>query len=69
MKKAICILLISMMVGSTVMGCSGSGGDTIKIGAVGPLTGDSSNGGTDELEGKEMEWKILMRLVVWMEKR
>ena len=53
MKKAICILLISMMVGSTVMGCSGSGGDTIKIGAVGPLTGDSSNGGTDELEGKE----------------
>lgn len=54
MKKAICILLISMMVGSTVMGCSGSGGDTIKIGAVGPLTGDSSNGGTDELEGKEM---------------
>ena len=48
MKKAICILLISMMVGSTVMGCSGSGGDTIKIGAVGPLTGDSSNGGTDE---------------------
>lgn len=32
----------------------GSGGDTIKIGAVGPLTGDSSNGGTDELEGKEM---------------
>lgn len=54
MKKAICILLIGMMVGSTVMGCSGSGGDTIKIGAVGPLTGDSSNGGTDELEGKEM---------------
>ena len=54
MKKAICILLISLMVGSTVMGCSGSGGDTIKIGAVGPLTGDSSNGGTDELEGKEM---------------
>ena len=54
MKKAICILLISMMVGSTVMGCSGSGGDPIKIGAVGPLTGDSSNGGTDELEGKEM---------------
>ena len=54
MKKAICILLISMMVGSTVMGCSGSGGDTIKIGAVGPLTGDSYNGGTDELEGKEM---------------
>ena len=54
MKKAICILLISMMVGSTVMGCSGSGGDTIKIGAVCPLTGDSSNGVTDELEGKEL---------------
>jgi len=44
------VLLISM---SMLSGC-GSKTATIKIGAVGPLTGDSSNGGTDELEGKQM---------------
>lgn len=38
----------------TLAGCGKKDSGTIRIGAVGPLTGDSSNGGTDELQGKKM---------------
>lgn len=53
MRKTISMLLTGVIVGALVTGC-GSSDEVIKIGAVGPLTGDSSNGGTDELEGKQM---------------
>lgn len=57
--RAIALVLTAVLM---LSGCSSSGsgtasggdGEKIKIGAIGPLTGDSSNGGTDELEGKQM---------------
>ena len=53
-KKAGCLAL-ALMIGLSVLGgCGSKKDDVIRIGAVGPLTGDSSNGGTDELEGKQL---------------
>ena len=54
LKKAGCLAL-ALMIGLSVLGgCGSKKDDVIRIGAVGPLTGDSSNGGTDELEGKQL---------------
>ncbi|HIZ45297.1 MAG TPA: ABC transporter substrate-binding protein [Firmicutes bacterium] len=53
LRRMICLTLAAVMCIS-LAGCGSSKDKTIKIGAVGPLTGDSSNGGTDELEGKQM---------------
>ena len=53
MRKIGCLVL-ALAMGMSLAGCGGSDSGTIRIGAVGPLTGDSSNGGTDELEGKQL---------------
>ncbi len=53
LKKMGCLAL-ALVLGVSVIGCGSKKDDKIRIGAVGPLTGDSSNGGTDELEGKQL---------------
>ena len=52
--KRVSCLALSLLMGISMIGCGSKGDDTIRIGAVGPQTGDSSNGGTDELEGKQL---------------
>ena len=52
-KKALALVLAIVMLATLFAGC-GSKDKVIKIGAVGPQTGASSNGGTDELKGKQM---------------
>ena len=52
-KKVLALALAVVMLAMLFTGCGG-GDDVIKIGAVGPLTGASSNGGNDELNGKQM---------------
>ena len=44
LKKAGCLALALMMGLSVLGGCGSKKDDVIRIGAVGPLTGDSSNG-------------------------
>lgn len=61
-KKAIKLVLLFLSIALVFTGCSSSSNDggsqgeaeTIKIGAIGPLVGESSIGGLDELKGKEM---------------
>ncbi len=56
MKKLVSVslsLAAIMMFAVLTSGCN-SGSDTIRIGAIGPLTGESSIGGLDELDGKRM---------------
>lgn len=53
LKKVGCLVLALVMCVS-IVGCGSKKDDKIRIGAVGPLTGDSSNGGTDEYEGKQL---------------
>jgi len=53
LKKMAPILLVAVMLLSMMTGC-GKSGKTIKVGAIGPETGGSSNGGIDELRGKQM---------------
>lgn len=55
MKKSrliVLLLVVALLSTSMLAGCGGS--KTIKVGAIGPLTGDSSIGGLDELDGKKM---------------
>lgn len=49
---SVCLVFIFVLSG-VLAGC-GSNTDTIKIGSIGPLTGESSIGGLDELDGKKM---------------
>lgn len=55
MKRALWVFVSVILAFSIIFsGCSDSGEKTIKIGAIGPLTGESSIGGLDELAGKQM---------------
>ncbi|WP_273312868.1 MULTISPECIES: ABC transporter substrate-binding protein [Aminobacterium] len=47
--KTMCFLLLSLFFATAAFGAS-----TLKIGSVGPLTGESSIGGLDELDGKKL---------------
>lgn len=67
--KRVSCLALSLLMGISMIGCGSKSDDTIRIGAVGPQTGDSSNGGTDELEGKQLAVEILMQQAASMEKR
>lgn len=51
--KVIMTIIVLLLISTMIISCSNKD-KTIKIGAVGPLTGASSNGGTDELNGKKM---------------
>jgi branched-chain amino acid transport system substrate-binding protein len=56
MKKLVIRFLscaIVLILGVLLAGCNSSS-NTIRIGAIGPLTGNDSLGGVDELEGKKM---------------
>lgn len=53
MKRIVPLLLVVVMILSVMSGC-GKSDKVIKIGAIGPETGASSNGGIDELRGKQM---------------
>ncbi len=53
MKKIIYLCLSLILLACILSGC-GKDSSTIKIGAIGPLTGESSIGGIDELNGKKM---------------
>lgn len=53
-KTILSLLLVLAFSFSMLAGCGKSDAGVIKIGAVGPLTGDNSPGGTDELKGKQM---------------
>lgn len=56
MKKVFSILVVIMLVGSLMIGCSSNGAssedsDVIKIGVFEPITGDNAAGGEMEVEG------------------
>ena len=56
--KAICALLVAVLVVSTFAGCGGKkGSDGIYIGGVGPLTGDYANYGLSVKQGAEIAVK------------
>ncbi len=55
-KKTLAGILGAAMLAVSLTGCSSGGGTTnvIKVGAIDPTTGDNANGGTDDLNGKEL---------------
>lgn len=53
-KRLFGLVSILLVIGLVLSGCSAGSEKVIKIGAIGPLTGDSSIGGLDELAGKQM---------------
>ena len=52
-KRTLAIVAAMVLAISCFSGCS-QNEQVIKVGSIGPLTGASSNGGTDELRGKQM---------------
>lgn len=53
-QRALAAACAAVMMASALTACGSKQAKVIKIGAIGPLTGSSSNGGTDELSGKQM---------------
>ncbi|MGB8451293.1 MAG: ABC transporter substrate-binding protein [Anaerocolumna sp.] len=55
-KKVLVSVIGAAMLAALFTGCSsgGSSSNVIKVGAIDPTTGDNANGGTDDLQGKEM---------------
>ncbi|WP_094604393.1 Leucine-, isoleucine-, valine-, threonine-, and alanine-binding protein [Sporomusa silvacetica DSM 10669] len=53
-RGLISLCLIFLFLLTVIMAGCGSSSNTVKIGAIGPLTGESSIGGLDELDGKRM---------------
>lgn len=53
-KRILSLITILIVISVIFSGCGAKSEEVIKIGAIGPLTGESSIGGIDELAGKEL---------------
>ena len=74
MKKLIALTLTCLMLATLFVGCGkkddggSSGGDTIKLGWMGSLTGDQAAYGTSIRDDRLPEWKTGRRIVSGYEK-